>query len=394
MTDEATDGYDWNPLDAEVLRDQRAANDRMRDSCPVARSKFLGWSLFKYQDILDVSRDAATFSNQAPPAPGMLAEAPAIPLGLDPPEHTSYRRMLNPLFSNERMDAFEPTARALATRLLDPLLPRGQADMVESFTDPFPVQSLCAFLGWRAEDWRLIKEMTTNVERAAFRQDDELAKRSAQTWRDYILPFIQARRTDQREDVTSWLLERQREGDGPSLDDEQIISILRLLLHAGHGTTTASIGICIHYLAANAEAQQTLRADPAQIPRAVEEILRYDGPLVSMSRTATRDVELRGRQIKAGERIWLMYLAADRDPEAFPEAEQCILGRKPNRHLIFGSGIHMCLGAPMARLELRVALEELLKRTRHFSVRPGAELQRLRWPGNGFRGLPLILEPA
>jgi cytochrome P450 len=324
---------DWDPLAPEILDDQQRAHDQMRDRCPVAWSDFLGWSLFKHEDVIAVARDPTSFSNRVSASPMLKpGSIPSIPLQL-------------------------------------------------------PVQSLCAFLGWPADDWRQLKAWSSDIERAALRRDPERGRRATDALHAYILRFIYARRQHPRADVTSWLLESERE-EKIALDDARKISILRLLLHAGHGTTTASLGLCLLYLACHQDDQMYLRENPDRIPAAAEEILRHDGPLVSTPRVLTRDIELRGRRLEAGDRVALMFAAAGRDPEAFPDAERCRLGRSPNRHLIFGNGIHFCSGARLARLELRVALEELSARTKGFRL-AGPEPRRFRWPGNGPRSLPL-----
>jgi cytochrome P450 len=383
---------DWDPLASEVLDDQQRAHDDMRTRCPVAWSEFLGWSLFRYADILEVARDPETFGNRVSGSPVVpVAGVPSIPLQLDPPEHTPYKRFLMTYFSTARMADFEPRSRALADALLDGYLPCG-GDAVPAFTDPYPVQSLCAFLGWPAQDWRQLKTWSSAIERAALQRDPEAGRRATEAFHAYIQRFIDARRDEPRADVTTWLLESERE-EGVALDDPRKISILRLLLHAGHGTTTASLGLCILYLASHPDDQAHLRAHPAEIPAAAEEILRHDGPLMSMPRIVRRDCAVGGRTLHAGERVALMFAAADRDSEAFPEAERCKLGRSPNRHLVFGNGTHFCLGARLARLELNVALERLLARTTSFRL-IGRPPRRYRWPGNGPRSLPLAVEPA
>ncbi|HUA02437.1 MAG TPA: cytochrome P450 [Solirubrobacteraceae bacterium] len=383
---------DWDPLAPEVLDDQRRAHDEMRERCPVAWSEFLGWSLFKYEDVLAAVRDPATFGNHISGSPdGETGAVASIPLQLDPPEHTPYKRFLITYFSTERMSEFEPRSRELAASLLRSYLHTG-GDAVAAFTDPYPVQSLCAFLGWPADDWRRLKTWSSEIERAALRRDPAMGRRATEAFYAYIQSFIDARRDDPREDVTTWLLESERI-EGVALDDERKRSILRLLLHAGHGTTTASLGLCILYLAKHSEVQSHLRAHPGAIAAASEEILRHDGPLMSMPRLVRRDCELRGRTLTAGDRVALMYAAADRDPDAFGDADRCVIGRSPNRHLIFGNGLHFCLGARLARLELRIALEELLARTGSFTL-ANEDPRRYRWPGNGPRSLPLAIEAA
>lgn len=383
---------DWDPLAPDVLENQQAANDAMRSKCPVAFSDFLGWSVFRYDDILAVTREPEIFSNDVPPPAAFPDRGKSIPLNLDPPEHTVYRQLLNPYFSARRMFDFEPISRKLAVSVMEQVIARGEGEMVEDFATPYPIQSLCAFLGWDANNWRQIKTWASDLERAALRNDSTLGQRTWNAWKAYIEGFISARRTEPREDVTSWLLEQEREG--APLSDDVKVSILRLLLHAGHGTTSASVAICLLYLARNPNIQDQLRADPNLIPSTVEEILRHDGPLVSMPRRATRDAEIRGKKILAGDEVALMFMAGNRDPGAFPEAERCVVNRRGNRHLLFGAGIHFCIGAPLARLELRIALEEFLARTNHFSLKNGTSIRRFRWPGNGPRKLPLQIKPA
>lgn len=384
--------FDWDPRAPEVVDNHQAAHDAMRGRCPVAKSP-TGWSVFKYEDVVRVAQDAETFSS----GPSTLEELETtgtrrIPLNLDQPVHTTYRLMMTPYFSAARMRAFEPDSREIAVRILAPLLNSGTTDFVTGYADPYPVQSLCALLGWPAEDWRKIKEWTTETERAGFHQDDELAQRMDQAWRDYILGFVRARRESPREDITSWLLENEREG--LPLDDAKMVNILRLLLHAGHGTTTASLSIVLYHLAAKPDVQARLRSEPVLIPAAIEEILRFDSPLLAMPRTVKKDVTLGGRALRKGERVSMMYLAANRDPDAFPHADQCLIERKPNRHLVFGTGIHLCLGMPLAKLELKIATEEMLARTAHFALSADADLRRNRYLGNSFRSLRLDVTAA
>jgi len=386
---------DWDPRTPDALENQQAVADQMRERCPVAYSDYFQWSLFKHEDIVAICRDPETFSNGFSTLEQIEAEEQAgrnvgIPLVLDPPVHTRYRSMMTPYFSMPRMKAFEPRSREIAVRLLEPLLQAGMGDAVEIYADPYPVQSLCALIGWNADDWRQIKQWTTDSERGVVRRDQALLDRVHGEWNAYILAVVQQRRMQPQEDITSWLLQQDKK-ETP-LNDAKLTSILQLLLHAGHGTTAASIGICIYHLARDRLLQDRLRADPSAIPRAVEEILRWDGPLVAMRRIAKKDVEIRNRKIRAGEVIQMMYLAADRDPDVFPNADQLDIDRKPNRHLIWGTGIHTCLGMLLAKLELRVALEELLARTRGFHLEPGAQIRRLRYPGNSPRTLPLVIE--
>ena len=377
---------DWNPIGEDVLADGKAAFDRMRETCPVAYADWRGWTLFKYADVMAVSKDTEAFSSDEDWR-DIAPDRRSIPLRLDPPEHGYFRRMLNPLFRPDRIAAFEPTSREIGNRLLDPVLAAGQAEMVSAFANPYPAQSLCALLGWPSEDWHKLKEWSDWTTNARIARDIDAFNAAIEVWDAYIHAHLDRNEVVPGENVGAWLLEQTI--DGERLTRPQITAILRLLLQAGHGTTTAGTGICIAYLAAHPEEQERLRQDPSLIATAVEEMMRFDNPLTHMTRIAKRDVTIRGRSIKAGEDINLNYVAANRDPEVFERADECILDRKPNRHMVFGTGIHTCLGAPFARMEIRVALEQLLSRTRHFRIIPGESPTRQTYMRNEYLTLPL-----
>ncbi len=389
---------EWFPRGEYEIDHQLEVAQEMREKCPVAYSKFLGWSAFRYADVVEASKNAKVFSSGV----GTLeeieqyteehGEGPSIPLRLDAPAHMAYRQIMNPYFSNKAMKDFEPASRELATKLLDDMLPQGKGDVVAGYSDPYPVQSLCALIGWNADDWQQIKTWTTANERGRIRNDMELLKQVNGEWDAYIMEVVRARREKPEDDITSWMLAQEKEG--APFGDKTLTAILRLLLHAGHGTTTASISIVLYHLAMNPEWQERLRADPAMIPRASEEILRFDGPLVSMPRWVKEKVEMGGRTLCPGEQLHMMYLSANRDPEVFENPDEIDLDRKVNRHLIWGTGPHTCLGMPLAKLEVRVALEEILKRTKSFRLQDGVELRRLRYPGNSHKALPFEWELA
>ncbi|GGF81208.1 cytochrome P450 [Alteromonas lipolytica] len=389
---------DWNPRDEYAIDHQIEVADEMRAKCPVAYSEFLGWSLFSYKDVVEASRNVDAYSSGVGTVEEIQqfikekGEAPAIPLRLDSPAHKDYRIMMNPYFSMKRMKEFEPSSRELAIELADNIIAKGSADAVAEYSDPYPVQSLCRLLGWDANDWRLIKEWTTTNERARVRGDMEMLKEVNTKWDAYIMDVVRARRIKPEEDISSWLLEQEKAGK--PLDDAIITGILRLLLHAGHGTTTASISNVMYHLAIDQDMQARLRADPSLIPRASEEILRVDGPLVAMPRFMKEEVELNGRKLCPGDTVNMMYLGANRDPEVFENPTEIDIDAKRAPHLIWGTGPHVCLGMPLAKLELRVALEEILKRTKSFRLQDDVELRRLRYPGNSHKALPMVFEPA
>jgi cytochrome P450 len=375
---------DWEPLSDAVLLDPVAAHDFMRGGCPVAYSELFGWSLFRHDDVTRVLADHETFSN-------VVSKHRSVPSGMDPPEHTAYRRVLEPYFAVDRMRDFEPICRSIARALLTPL-PRGPAfDAMEAFAVPFAVRCQCAFLGWPEALVEPLSRWARRNQEATLAGDRELLSQLARQLRGYVDELLAARRhgaAGGSNDVTSSLMEVRV--NGVPLTDEELTSVLRNWTVGEVGSLAAAVGIVAHDMAVRAGLQQRLRTDPGLLPAAIDELLRVTGPLVSNRRVATRDVEIGGRRIAAGERISLMWLAANRDPAVFAAPEEVRLDRDPQHNLLYGAGIHVCPGAPLARLELRVAFEELLGCSRHIEL-ADAGPRRARYPANGWASLPLRL---
>lgn len=373
MSDKPTP--DWDPQDDAVLRDQRRAYDDMRARCPVAHSDFLGWSLFRHEDIKNVLSDPETYSS--------ASRHRAIPNGMDEPEHTPYRHVLDPYVDAETMATFEPHCRRIAADSVRSIIARDDVDIVSHFTEPFSLKSLCAYLGWPLDTWKKLRGWSHGNQQAAFSRDREAGKSLATEYTGFVMKELDLRRkggATASDDLTSSLM--AAEVDGKRLSDEDIVSILRNWT-AGHGTVAAAIGLVILYLAKHEEVQRQLRNDPAMLPAAIDEILRVDGPLVANRRTTTSDVEIGDRKIAAGEKLTLMWIAANRDEEAFEAANQVHLDRDQANSFVFGWGIHVCQGAPLARLEMLVAIEELLAQTRHIGLVETESAQRDVYPSNG-----------
>jgi cytochrome P450 len=377
----ATPPPDWDPRAASVQNDQRRAYDALRERCPVAYSTFLHWSLFRHADIVAVLADPTTYSS--------ASRHRAIPNGMDPPEHARYRSVLEPYFGAQTMAAFEPDCRAIATRLTEAILALGEVDFSAEFAGPFALQAQCAFLGWPLDMWEQLVGWTHGNQQAAYSGDRAAGQALARDLVGHVAEAIRVRRRDKRSgdhDLTARLM--ATDVDGQPFSDDDIVSILRNWI-AGHGTVAAALGIVMLHIAQRQELQQRLRQDPALVAAAIDEILRIDDPLVTNRRTTTRAVEIGGRSIAAGEQLTLMWIAANRDENAFDGPEALRLDREQERNLVFGAGIHDCIGAPLARLELRVALVELLARTRHIEL-TGAP-SRSTYPSNGLKTLTLRL---
>lgn len=377
MTAKAVRQQDWDPKSDAVLRDQRAAYDEMRERCPVAHSEFMGWSLFRHKDIAAVLADPETYSN--------ASRFLAIPNGMDPPILGRYREALAPNFDPAQMARLEPRAREIAANLLVPIVSAGEADFIDAFATPFAFKTLCALLGWPEQQWECLGGWAHDSQQAAFSKDSAAGKALANLFSEHVKANLDMHRTspDSVADATDALL--GIEVDGTQFDDDQIVSILRNWA-AGHGTVVAGLGILVLHLAEEPVLQDRLRSAPSLIPAAIEEILRVDGPLVANRRTTTREVEIQGRTIPKGESLSLMWIAANRDPRTFDDPNTIKVERSTGAGLVWGQGIHLCLGAPLARLEMRVALEELLARTKCFKFAEDAP-RRAVYPSNGLAAL-------
>ena len=382
MTEKQHD--DWNPRDASIMENQRQAYDKMREHCPVAYSKFMGWSLFRHEDIRAVLADQETFSN--------ASKFLAIPNGMDPPVHGRYHDALAAIFNEEQMTRFEPSVRNITTRLLEPLISGEEIELVENFITPFAFKTLCALLGWPDRQWQCLAGWVHDNQQVAVSQDAAAGKVLADLFSKHVRTNLDSHRAspDNTDDATAALLNMAI--DGEKFTDEQIVSILRNWA-AGHGTVTAALGILILHLARDPELQNQLRNDPSLIPTAIEEILRVDGPLVANRRTTTREVEIQGRTIPKGENLTLIWIAANRDPRIFNDPEDINLERRTDAGLVWGQGIHVCLGAPLARIEMRVVLEEVLSRTKCIEL-VGPAPRRAIYPSNGLETLHLRLKPS
>jgi len=376
---------DGNPASEDILRDQRAAFDKMRESCPVAKSGDAKWTLFRHEDISRVLSDHHTFSN-------VVSKHLNIPDGMDPPDHTEYRRIIEPYFNAGRMKVFEPECRRISIELVQSVLDQGNVEFIGLFAELFAVRIQCAFLGWPLDMWEpLIQWSQKN--RAAIRLKDRTAMQDiAREFSDYIKALLQTRRESSATssaDVTAGLMHDRVWGR--LLTEEEIVGILRNWTAGEIGTIAASIGILAHFLAEHSDIQTRLRGNPSEQHAAIEEILRLHGPLLSNRRVTTCPVEIGGQNISAGDEVTLNWVSANRDEHAFVDAHTFNHDRNQSRNLLYGLGIHVCPGAPLARLELQVVLEELLRRTVSIQFNPDAAPTHAVSPVSGYETLPLII---
>lgn len=356
---------DFDPLAPESFDSPHEDYRRLREQCPVAHSDAWGgfWMLTRHADVASVSSDFRTFvTSRQNVIPKVAFTGRRPPLHLDPPEHTAYRRVIAPLLSESRVAELEPVIRAVSRELLEAMVEAGGGDIVAQFSAPMPI---AAFANWMNLEPAAVTDLT-RVGRAynlAVQSNDiDETKRSSLILYDMARGLVEQRHAQPlppESDVTSALLAARV--DGEPLPDEMIIGTIRQILVVGIVAPSVTIGAIVAHLGRDKALQQHLRTNPDAIPHAVEEFLRLYTPYRGFARTALYDVVIRGVTVPCGDPIAVNFAAANRDPDVFDEPDSFRLGRSNIKDSVaFGRGPHACVGASLARLELRIALEELL----------------------------------
>lgn len=361
----------------------------LRADGPVGRSENHGgfWVAAGYHECHEIVHNPEVFSSRRITFPAFPQDAPMIPIELDPPEHSRYRSLLASAFTPRRTrELWEEPIREVVNQLIDEFIDSGRCDAYKTLAEPIPCYMGTTLLGLSSDDApRLLKWVSAVVDNSP--SDPEAPKEAMQKQYEYFTAKLEERRADPAgDDMLSRLI--RAEVDGQSLSQEELLGFCLLLLLASIDTTQKAIGSMIWHLAADAGLRHELAADTAKIPSAVEEMLRFWSPS-QPSRVVVRDIEFAGQQMKAGDVVIMMLGSADRDEREFPDAEKFVPDRSPNRHLTFGGHIHKCMGAHIARLELRILLEELLRRIPEFEIEDDS---KVRWcPGQvqGYVSVPI-----
>jgi cytochrome P450 len=336
---------------------------------PVVYSPSYGghWVVTHYKEIHQVLTDPETFSSYPNNLVTPAEFGKFIPLEYDPPEHTAYRQMAQPLFSPQRMKKLSNDIRGVVSGLIDEFAPKGKAEFIAEFAHGLPTKIFLALMDWPLEDAPLFTEATDVVlfgkPGGTEEESDQARITAGMNMAGYFHNVIQDRRANPRDDVTSTLINTEvKLPDGTRLlTDQELILFFYLLAMGGLHTVQGSLAWAIVHLVNNPAQRSEIIADPGAIPKAVEEILRIEAAIVP-GRRATRDVELGGVRIGKDDQLILMLCSANRDPQEFTNSAEFDINRHPNRHLSFGAGVHRCLGSHLGRLELTIALEELHRR--------------------------------
>jgi cytochrome P450 len=370
------------------------------------------WLLTKYADVVAAGKDAETFSSQAghialeDREPDALAARQSM-IETDPPAHTRLRKIVSDAFTPRKVQEYEAYTRRITSDLLDRAIAQGEFDFVTAISEPLPITVLISVLGLPQEDAPYLIELTSEMaaatdpeyvpDREKYPTDIDprlLPFGTPAAWHvfEYGRKIGEDRRRNPTDDLVSRLV--HAEVDGERLTDTEYSNFFELFIFAGNETTRTGISQGTLALMEHPDEFDRLAADSALMPTAVEEILRYGTPIIYFRRTATRDAEIRGVPIKAGDRVALWYVSANFDEEVFADPNRFDLGREPNRHVTFGrGGPHFCLGAFLARLEIRILLEEILARRVRFEL-TGPPVRLSSNFINGFKSLPVRVVSA
>jgi hypothetical protein len=389
---------DYDVFDEDYAREPYPVWNDLRQRCPVAHTTRWGgsWMPTRYEDLFEIARDVTRFSSRdvgVAPRPADAAQAQLdylgvrlAPIASDPPEHTWTRKLLLPFFSVTAIARYEPETRDLCRSLIDGFIANGRVDAAEGYAQQIPPRIIASMLGIPKEMSDTFVGWVRGILELAVK-DPELRVQSRAAIFGYFRECIDARRDNPGEDLISYLL--HVDVDGQPVPEPLVLGMCVLLLIAGIDTTWSSIGSALWHLAQHPDDRRRLVAEPDLMPNAVEELLRAYSP-VTMARIVAEDCEYAGRALKAGDRVLMSFPAANRDPERFDRPDEVLLDREKNPHIAFGVGIHRCVGSNLARMEMRVALEEWLARIPEFRLE---DAHAVTWAGGQVRGpraLPVV----
>ena len=389
----------FNPMDPTFVADPYPTYRQLRAEDPVHHSPMGFWVLTRYDDVVAALRDPRLAKEAIAAFVAARFGAPVPITGLsmldrDPPDHTRLRSLVSKAFTPRVVEGLRPRIQQIVDGLLRRALEKGSMDLIEEFAYPIPVNVICEMLGVPVEDHERFKGWSLDIARGLdsilLPRDSEVPKRSVASrtaLAEYFRELIAKRRASPRSDLLSALIAAEEAGD--KLSENELLATCILLLIAGHETTVNLIGNGTLALLRHPDQLRRLRENPALIGTAVEELLRFDGPVQRTARIPSEDVVIDGHTIAKGEMVMPFIGAADRDPAQFPDPDRLDIGRTDNRHIAFGWGIHFCLGAPLARVEGQLAINTLVQRLPSLALATDAPEFRESLTLRGLKSLPV-----
>ena len=385
----------FDPFDYAFHEDPYPTYRALRAEAPAYRDEAHGfWALSRHADVLAGFKDHELFSNAGGVSleVGELSEDTSLVLsilGMDPPRHARMRGLVSKGFTPRRVAELEPRVREIAALHLERVRPAGRCDFVADFAGRLPMDVVSELLGVPERDR---DELRAWADLVLHREEDvrgipQAGIEASERLLEYFFRMVAGCRRRPGADLASALCGAEIEGE--RLGDRDVVAFLYLMIIAGNETTTKLLANALYWLERHPAARAEVRAAPALVPAWIEETLRYDNSTQLMARTATRDVELHGEKIRAGDKVLLLIGSANRDERVFPDADVYDIHRDASEHLSFGRGVHFCLGASLARLEARVALEEMLRRIPDWRI-DASGLARVHSTNvRGFSALPI-----
>jgi cytochrome P450 len=390
-----TANVDYDPFAFEVQQDPFPIYKALRDQRPIYHNERRDfWAVSRFADVQQVARDWQTFSNR----PGVELDQMVDLIGsgdflnMDPPRHDQIRRILRQHFIPKAIAGLEPQVRERAKELLSTCLERGQVDLAHDFAWPLPIGMVCDLLGVPPSD---VPQMLAWVQTLEIRdpgsiQLPAIVAETVEMIKEYLASLVAERRDQPRDDLLSVIAKAVAAGE---LEEEEIPGLAFILILAGSDTTASLLSNSLLVLERHRDQLRLLQHGDVDLGQAIEELLRFESPIQNLARTATGSVTMHGETIPAGARVLLVYGSANRDERRFEDPDHLDLGRQPKRHLAFGEGIHHCLGAPLARLEARVAFEEFFSLVGDYES--AGPIERIQ--SHATRGLvrfPVVIQPA
>ncbi len=375
VIDETTAGSPFAAMDPDMAAHPQVMFKALRDECPVMAIEGTGVVLTRKVEIDEALRHPEIFTSNMD-AVDLKNARPMIPLQIDPPEHKKYRKLLDPIFAPRRMAAMDDSVSRIVNNLIDGFIDQGEVDFAQAFSVPFPSEVFLTLLGLPLGELDRFLAMKDGIIRPdhvtgkpyGSRAVNDFQQKVADSVYEYFNEVLDAREVTRQDDLLSLFLDA--EVDGQRLTRNDILDICFLFLIAGLDTVTATLDCMFAFLAQHPEHRQQLVDDPSMIPSAIEELLRWETPVMGVVRASLEDTSLGGCPVKKGDQVMLMIGSANTDEAEFEDADTVRFDREANRHIAFGGGIHRCLGSHLARLELRVALREWHRRIPEYSVEP------------------------